>query len=99
MILSTSVSLSATETRSDTSQAALIGLSGAVYTPSELANWSGRHIEWVSPEWDVFVVDDELGLVSYRGSHRPHGTTLVDDSTFLNPDLGCLDRYPHCGPG
>ena len=42
-------------------------MSGAVYPPSEKADWPGRRLDWAEAEWDVFVVDDVLGLVSYTG--------------------------------
>jgi len=66
--LSLSVSLSAVDIRSDANQQALAGLSGMVYPPAEVADWPGHRLEWAAPEWDVFVVDDELGMVSYTGA-------------------------------
>jgi len=63
-----SVTLGASDGRSDTDRKALVGLSQAVYSPSESANWPGRHLDWTKPEQDVFVVDDRLGLVSYVGA-------------------------------
>ena len=67
MTLDPNVTLSASDTRSDADQKRLLTLSKAVYPPSESANWLGRHLDWSKPEWDVYVVDDQLGLVSYVG--------------------------------
>lgn len=52
---------------SDDERAALRRLSAAVYPPEAAATWPGRHLEWVRPQWGVFILDDANALVSYAG--------------------------------
>ncbi len=54
---------------SDAERAEVQELSLAVYSPAEIENWSGRHLEWSRPEWCVRVRDSAGQLVSYVGIH------------------------------
>jgi GNAT superfamily N-acetyltransferase len=40
----------------------------SVYSPEDVANWAGRHLEWSDPHWRVITWDPNQQAVSYLGA-------------------------------
>jgi len=61
------VRLDALSDLSAAERAVNLALRDAVYSPEEIAEWPGRHLEWSNVDWCVRVFDEAGALVSYAG--------------------------------
>lgn len=67
-------------------------LSLAVYPPDEDQAWSGRHLEWATPEWCARVINSCGELVSYTGIVLRQGT--YDGQSVWIGGIGGVQTHP-----
>jgi hypothetical protein len=76
----------------DAERAELNALGQAVYPPEVAEAWPGRHLEWSSPGWGVFVRGDDGTLVSFVGIHLRDA--LRDGLPFRVGGIGGVKTHP-----
>jgi GNAT superfamily N-acetyltransferase len=76
----------------DADRAELTALGQAVYPPEVAEAWHGRHLEWSSADWGVFVRSKDGALVSFVGVHLRDA--LCDGGPVRVGGIGGVKTHP-----